>query len=226
MKFASAAEKRAYYQSRKGYKGQLAKSVETRIVNKAVRKANAEDPHYWDTNLIDTSIGNAAAPYAFRFCAVPQDDTQKGRSGKKIQLLSIQLAGNAYRNPSSATHDRIRLLLVQIKNENATTYSFTDVIKTNATPANDVQGFRRYDAGNAENFKVIKDWVIDLGYTNSDKGTRLISYYKKFKKPINIWYPSTATGNPVVNSFALFAISDTTANNPLLGMSARITFAP
>lgn len=192
------------------------------VVSRAVRS----DLHYHDASLSSQTIGPAASPYTFNCLFVPQGDTQKSREGKKIQLASLQLRGHLYRSSGSATHDRVRLVLVLVRRQNSTPYAFTDVIDTSGVVQTDPSGFRKISAGLANNFKVLRDWTYDLGYTNSDKQTHLIRYYKKFRKPISVWFPGSTTTAPVLNDIVLFAISDCSVNYPVIDLQSRATFIP
>lgn len=211
---------------RRGASRAASKGYVKKVVNRAVRK----DLHYFDSKLTDTSVAGSATPYRYNtMLQIPQGDTQTNRSGKMIQLTSIHIQGNAYHHVSSTTHDRIRFIIAIIKrsSNSGTQYQMPDIISTDGTVQTDVQAFRRLSTGLAPNFRILRDMTIDLGVQGStDKATRVIKYYKKFRKPLRVWYESSTTGSPTINDIGIFAISDTSTNNPLLGLNTRVTFIP
>lgn len=198
-------------------------------VKSLVSKESKSDIHYVDTVLSDTSIPTADVGTLTRsIIQVSRGDSQTQRTGKMLQLCSIQIRGNLYRDPVSTTHDRVRLMLVQVMSTDSTIADdIRGVIQTeNVVGARqtDVQAMRRIDAGKMKNYKVLRDWYIDLGYNDTEKNTQLIDYYKKFKTPKKIWYEDSAAARPTQNNIILTSISDSGTGNPLLGFTARCTF--
>lgn len=205
----------------------VSRQTERRIVLKAKNAALKSDLHYIDSGLADFQVQNFASPYAFNCLPVVLGDTQTNRTGKMIQVYSLHVRMDLYRNSASTSHDRMRILLVQVRKQGQTSnFSILNVLRTIGSVPLDVQAFRRIDEGDAPNFRVIKDWTIDLGFGTTDKSTRHIDYYKKFKKPLRVWYEGSADTDPNINALYLMAISDTSTNHPFLCTSTRATFAP
>lgn len=224
MPYARRSKPRSY---RRPYR--KARPASKKYVRAIVKRAVRADPHYIDSTTSDTGVPTAdIGAFAQSLTPCVQGDTQKNRTGKMIQLTSLQIKGNLYRDPSSTTHDRVRMILYMVKTPNGAS-DIRDVLQTTNLIGNrqtDVQALRRIDDGLVSNYKVIRDWYIDLGYTGSDKQTRMVNYYKKFKRPLRIWFDASTDVNPVRNEIILSAISDSGTGNPLLGFNCRAVFLP
>lgn len=221
---------------KRGRRPGVSKKTENRIVSKAVNKALTSDVHYFDNYLTDTGVvaTNAASGwFAYRFMNMAQNDDQQGRTGKKILLHSLALNMSMYRNNASGSHDRLRIVVVQIRNGDAVPTSpynpyplVYDTTLTAASVSGGPQMFRTIRNGQVNNFKILKDYHVDLGYLNTDKSTKIIRYYKRFKKPLTVWYDTSSTAAPVKNEIVVLAVSDSSADLPLLSIASRITFSP
>jgi hypothetical protein len=190
-----------------------------------------QDPHYIDTVLSDTAVPTAdTGAYRQNLLPIVQGTTQTNRLGKHVKVCSIEIRWNAYRDPASTTHDRIRMLLVRVHtNDRATPYDVRDVIQTSNLVGNrqtDLQAFRRIVDGHVQNFTVLKDWYIDLGYTNSSKVTAVGEFTHRFNSPLSVWYEGSSSGTPTQNELILTGISDSGSVNPLFGFTARAKFIP
>lgn len=206
-----------------------------KYVRAVVRRAVRSDVHYFDNQVPNTPVADPTAPYRFAnpsgfgFIAPAQGDSQQSREGKKIMLTSIHLRLTGFINSLSTSHDNMRLLLVQVKraSDSASPYSVNDIIDTTAASlGSKVAGNRRLNNGIANNFKVLRDWYIDLGYHLTDKCTFHRNYYKKFKKAIPVWFAGSTQANPVMNDIMLVGMSDVAAAGatPQLNVVSRITF--
>lgn len=202
------------------------KAASKSYVKAVVRSAQRKDLHYLDNSQSSVSIGNSATPWQHELNFIAQGDTQTTRNGKLAQICSIAFRSDFYRNPSSTTHDRVRLLLCLVKRTLATPITAADVLQTTGSVQGDITAFRRINAGAAPNIKVLKDWTIDLGYTGSSKVTRCIKYYRKLKYPLRCWYDGSLAAYPEINRLCLLAFSDTSTNAPVVDITSRVTFIP
>lgn len=200
--------------------------------NRPSTMARPGDVHYYDNALTDNVVANytSGTKYVYRFMAMSQGVGQQERIGKKVLLKSIGLNMSIYRDPSSTSHDRVRLLLVKVKNVDAVTAInniYNDIYDTTlSTVSTALQAFRTVRNGQLNNFKIVRQWTIDLGYGATDKSTKVLKYFHRFKKPVPVWYDTDSTANPVMNDYVLIAVSDTSANSPLISVASRITFLP
>lgn len=202
-----------------------------KYVKSVVAKAVRSDPHYFDTSIGGSPCAAYnAAMFAAGMLAIPQGDTQQSRTGKKIQLTGIQLKMSMYRSVSSSTHDRLRILLVRVQNQDSVlniNNLYNDLFDTTlCTIDNAQQAFRKIRDGQVNNFHILKSWMVDLGYGTTDKSTRVLSYNKRFKRPLSVWYDTSSTVQPVRNGLYLIAVSDSATALPALAAQMRVTFLP
>lgn len=193
------------------------------------------DTHQKNTSRTVTSV-DLTGNLSDCISDVARGDTQSQRNGRDMTLSSIQFNWTAYRNSSSTLHDRMRLMIVMVKQiPAATTFMINKVIATTDTTgvgtgnvANDVTAFRRLLEGDKGNYRVLRDWTIDLGFGTTDKATRMGRYFKRFKKPIKATFSGSADTDYVQNSIWVLAMSDVTsgANPPILAYQARVNFLP
>jgi len=201
-------------------------------VRSEIRNAIQSLPtHYIDTVVSDSSVPTAdTGAFLSNLLPVVQGTTQTNRLGKQIKVKSIEIRWNAYRDPASTTHDRMRMLLVRVHtNDRASPYDIRDVLQTTNLVGNrqtDLQAFRRINDGHVQNFTVLHDWYVDLGYTNSTKVTQIGEYTHRFSSPLSVWYEGSASSTPTQNQVILTAISDSGSGAPLLGFTCRAKFFP
>lgn len=200
-----------------------------KYVKAVVKAAVQADPHHIDLQITDTPVQeyNAAAPYIHPLLTTAVGDTQQSRDGKMIQFTGFTLRGSVYRNPASTSHDRVRVILCHMKNAAAlapaTIYSALYDVDL-STVSNALQAFRRLDNGLMPNIRVLYDKTFDLGFGATDKSTKIFKISRKFKRPPKCWYNTDAAATPEYNDYFLLAISDCTANYPLLSTSHRAWF--
>lgn len=205
-----------------------------RYVKKAIVTQQRKQEHWYDAPVSDTAVPTAdATPYRRSLLPIVRGLSQSNRIGKELQLTSIEIRGNAYRAPASTTHDRIRLILFICKNNDydspADQPNILNVLNCTAQVGErqtDVQAFRKLDAGFAKNYRVLKDWYMDLGYGTVNKNTKIFTYRKTFKTPLKVVYQESTDTEPVRNALILSAISDSGTGPPFIGFNFRVKFLP
>lgn len=212
--------------------GMKSRKVATKsYVANALRRREQKEFHYFDTFQGDTNVSTYVTPFRLNLFNPAEGTTTKSRLGKKVQLLSMNLNIAGYINSNSVSHDRMRVAIVQIKrspSNTGTDYQYNFVYDTQAL--NVTQGpmaYRNIAGGNLTNFKILKQWDIDLGYNHlADKGTFTRRFYKKWKKPLTVWFDTSSAAYPIENNIFVVACSDNSSFPPLLAVQSRITFLP
>lgn len=223
--------RRSYRRRRVTRRPRRRQSASKKYVKAVVKRAVQADPHHVELQITDTAVNeyNVSPPYVHPLLTTSTGVTQQSREGKMIQLTGFSIRGSAYRNPASTSHDRLRIVLVKIKDGStylpANIYSNLFDVDT-STVSNALQAYRRLDEGVMPNYTVLWDKTLDLGFGATDKSTKLFRITKRFKKPIRCWYNTDSADTPITNDFRLIAISDCTANKPLLSTSSRAWFLP
>lgn len=218
-------------------RARTARPATRNYVKAVVKSATRADPHYYDyayQPLAVQGYNAGVAAYKYQMLDMTEGDTQQSRNGKKIQLLSVYLNMSIYRDQNSTTHDRVRLCLVKVQNMDSITQAnlgdlYNEVYDTTIAGMNTslaLQAPRKIRDGQYKNYTVLKTWNLDLGYGDTDKATRNIVYYHKFKRPLSIWYDTSTTSQPVRNNLVLIAVSDCLANFPILATVSRTIFLP
>lgn len=204
---------------------QTGKMVTKTTVKKMILASQKKDLNWFQAFQSDTSILPLANPFEYNLPVIAEGTGPNSRVGRKIHVTSLQINFSGYRNNSSVTHDRMRIVVVQIKN-NDQAYDYNDVYNTDSTlNTQGPQALRRLGNGDQSNFKILKKWDIDLGYGSSnDKGSFIRSYYKKFKKPLVMTFVDGTANVPIQNNIAIWAISDVAANYPLLSFDYRLRY--
>lgn len=202
-----------------------------KYVKSVVKRAVQADPHHVDLQITDTIVQeyNAASPYMHPLLTTSVGDTQQSRDGKMIQCTGFSIRGSLYRNPASTSHDRVRVILINIKNTTSFTAAgiYSALYDTDlAVVSTGLSCFRRLDNGLLRNYQILYDKTFDLGYQTTDKSTKIFNIRRRFKRPIKCWYNTDASTVPTNNDLRLLAVSDSTANWPLLSTSSRAWFLP
>lgn len=213
-------------QSRATRRG-LSSKHDKRLINLAVRRAVMSDLHYNDVFLGDTAVSNQST-YAFHVTQSAVGDTITSRTGNKILLNNLKLNFSSYRSTASASHDRLRVLVVRMKNQLSAAPDIYDFINSTSGAAGQVSAFKRVDTGTAKNYVIMKDFMIDLGFGTTDKSTKVWKYNKRFKRPLEVLYGTAGTANDWVhNGIYVLACSDVVpaGNPPFLNVQSRITFS-
>nr|AGA18274.1 hypothetical protein [uncultured marine virus] len=163
---------------------------------------------------------------------------QNSREGNSINMLSYKLRGEVYIDPAFASPDasnKIRVLLVQMTDDNITPPALTDILEDTTSSASlysflKIKGQRR--------FKVHYDKQFNLQNTNQDAtpySTPTEPFRRNFvikakipKKGMKVSYSQgSISGNgPVVNGFFLVAYSDSgVISHPAMVYRSRMRFA-
>lgn len=203
------------------------------FVKKTVKREVQADKHNYDLPIADTAVGSYTQPaYLHPLVNIAVGDTQTTRTGKMIQVTGFEIKVSAYRNPSSSSHDRIRIVGVRTHNRPTAYVSdeiYGDIYNTDA-PINistALMAYRRLNEGVMPNYSIWFDKVIDLGFGATDKSTKTFSIVKRYKRPLKVWYPTDSATPAATNDLFLMAISDTSApNQPLLSTHSRVWFLP
>ncbi len=151
---------------------------------------------------------------------IAQGDQSIQREGLSINLLSIYMKGFCLSSKENPNGIVVRLILFRDKYQLGVLPSVTDLLET----AN-VFSFTEHDE--MRRFVVLWDKMLDISAfdTGLDR-TKILKYYKSFKKSKKIDYRGTTNGIASAGSGALFllAISNSASNHPELTMNYRFKF--
>jgi len=201
-----------------------------KYVKSAIRSAVTKDFHYFDYFQTDVQVNSYATALLSALIPTTVGDTMQSRDGKKIQISSFAINVSGYRNPASTTHDRMRIALVQVKRaktNSGTDFNYNDIYDTSVLSVQQgPSAMRKIRDGAIGNFKVLKQWNLDLGFGTTDKSTFNRSYFKRFKTPLTVWYDTDAMASPLQNNLILVACSDTSASQPWVNFQYRMKFIP
>lgn len=205
----------------------VAKSQVKQIANNVL----AQDFHYLDSYIADTTI----SPTWIAGCLPSATgDTTTTRTGKKIQLTSLQVELSGYNVSAAASHNQLRIAIVRVlraPTNSGTDFGYSDVYDLAAgsfLTEHRPLAPRKIRDGKLDNFQVMKTWNVDLGPPGdaADKNTFRLSYYKEFKKPLTVWYDTDSNAAPVQNNIIVVAGTDAIANYPIMCMVSRAKFIP
>lgn len=214
-------------------KKKYTKPVIHSIQSKAVNKIVLGDMHQRDGSGTSQNVSQSAT-YQYCLTDIARGDTQSQRNGRDCMLRSIKVNLAAFKG-NSTSHDRLRIMIVMVKQ--APSVFYTSLISNVLNTADltgvtnlprDVASYRRLLEGTQNNFVVLKDWYIDLGYGVTEKETRLLKFSKKFDNPIKLTFSDSAANDYVGNSIWLCATSDVPAASapPQLEYVSRANFYP
>jgi len=185
----------------------------------------------WANTLRDPTTGTLFAPVVG--AAINQ------RIGKACNVLKIKITGTIS-CPAQSNQiigdaaSRIRLLLVQDLQTNATQCTGTQVMTSWTQPLQAVEGFQNID--NFGRFKVLKDKTIIMQNPNSSwDGTNieqagLMRTFKmtvRFRNPVNVRFNATNGGtiaDIVDNSFHIIANTNSLDLAPYVSYVSRVCF--
>ncbi len=180
----------------------------------------AKEKKFLDTELDDAGV--TALMTSVNLCVVPQDDTESGRIGRKINITNIRikieltlLTGTA----ASTSSAGVWLLLIQDTQTNGAQYAGTDVLDTNTWLS-----YR--NLANQERFKILFSKYVTFnspGAGNTAAGTfdtleckRVVKVNKRVSIPIE--YDNSATTGAITtqrsNSIGWSTLAD--INNLIL----------
>lgn len=202
------------------------KWYDTNQLSKAISTTPAVDP------FLGLTVWNSAAANA-------NETKQNSRSGNSIVMTSLKLDGLVYIDQDFASPDSnniVRLLLVQMTDDNQTAPAATDILETN-----DVNSF--YKLKGTRRYKIHYDkrfYLQNPGqYFGNSSGANNVStatepWRKRFiikakipKKGLKVTYSQgSISGNgPVVNGFFLLSVSDSgVISHPAMIYRSRLRF--
>lgn len=131
---------------------------------------------FFDTALSFNFDLTAEVPATGQLNLVPQDDTQSGRTGRKICIKSISIKGFVANVGTTNPNDLLGLHLVQDTQCNGAAATFGNVF-TGTVATN---GFRNLE--NVSRFKVLKSWTIPVVAGSASGATPVLMEYSA---PVN-----------------------------------------
>jgi len=188
------------------------------------RGAGTGETKYFDTGNTDT--GDATAGNINLLCTVPQDATETGRVGRKINVKTINI--RAYftldsQGTNPPTGAIVRWMIVLDKQTNGATFAMSDLL-SQVVP----NGFRNLD--NVDRFVVLKDKSITLncmtmnGTTSSAINySRQVRFTKKCNIPIEYSGTTGVIGQVRSNNIYFVYISSDIASNAIWKGRIRYT---
>lgn len=152
---------------------------------------------------------------------IQQGDTSKQREGLKIAIQSINI-NLRMRTSTHADFDKstvVRVIIIKDRQNQGVVPTSTLILESNAVFAH-----KEHDEKHRFQFLFDKKFVITRNLTNTVK-TRMLKYYKRFKKPITAWYTGTGGTQADVNknSLYMFILTDQTQSLDVDG-ACRIRF--
>ncbi len=207
-----------YKQAQRGPKAKMSTFSRMRKdINRMKRTLNQVELKFFDANVDDAAVSNAGTVQGQVF-TVPQDDTQSGRHGRKINLTSFHIRG-IIGLASTATiasgSDTCRIMVIWDKQANGALPAVGDVLAaTNWESFPNLEERRR--------FKILADRFVSMpcqgaagnGTANDTCPTeKYFSIYKKVNIPIE-YNDSAATG----------VISTISSNNIVVLYISRLGF--
>lgn len=176
--------------------------------------AASPEMKFLDTTVAATVAGTGGSILSPSLNIVPQDNTQSGRSGRKITIRSLMLRG-AVTKPTTVTatttSEHVRVILYQDKQTNGAAATVTGILAS--------ANWRSFNnLSNKSRFKIHKDWLVTLNNqsgswdgTNENYGevAEQITFFKKLNVPIEFDDSVTtgAIGSQRTNNFGVLIIS-------------------
>jgi len=189
------------------------------------RATSGSELKFLDTTLAPTTAA-AAGTVTTNLVAIPQNDTESGRVGRRVVIRSIHLRGNVRidsTGTAAAGADQCRLILVQDKQANGAAFAVTDVLASA-----DYRSHKNLD--NVSRFRILMDKQISLNATASFSAATVehqytLNQYMKCYIPMD-YDASAATGAITTqksNSVALLMISENA--NAIVSYIARVRYS-
>lgn len=172
-------------------KGQLAVLLRQALM--ASKRANVGEMKFLDTVLSFNIDTTGEVPATGQLLTIPQDATQSGRIGRKVNLKSLRLKFNVQYVPGVGgnTGTTCYIYLVRDKQTNKAAAAITDVLTSTSLQV------ALPNIDNAERFKIVKCWTLE--FNTNMTATALTTYEQNidqyFKLNDDIVYDaSAATG--------------------------------
>jgi len=188
------------------------------------RGAGVGETKFFDTGNSDS--GDATAGSINLLCTVPQDATESGRVGRKINVKSINI--RAYftldsQSTNPPTGAIVRWMIIMDKQTNGATFAMSDLLAA-VVP----NGFRNLD--NVDRFVVIKDKSVTLNCMTMNSTTssainysRQIRFTKKCNIPIEYSGTTGVIGQVKSNNLYFVYISSDVVSNAIWKGRIRYT---
>ncbi len=185
---------------------------------------------FHDLDINDAAVA-VAGTVQTALCAIPQNDTENGRDGRKCTITNIGWRWELLLNSTGTlldTSDIVRIMLVLDKQANGALPAVTDVLATD-----DFQSFN--NLANSSRFKTLYDKTISISATGgSGRGTTdTLAFGEKriqgsFFKKCNVLmeYDSSATTGVItsIRSNNIFAILLSLSGNTAFTSKMRLRF--
>ncbi len=215
------------------------------LKKKVSKLSKSEEKKWYDTNQLSKAISTTPAVDPFLGLTVwnsaasnANETRQNSRSGNSIVMTSLKLDGLVYIDQNFASPDVnniVRLLLVQMTDDNQSAPAATDILETNDVNSfYKLKGTRRYKIHYdkrfyLQNVEQTASTTAGMSATTSTEPfrKRFIIKAKIPKKGLKVTYSQgSISGNgPVVNGFFLLSVSDSgTISHPAMIYRSRLRF--
>lgn len=176
---------------------------------------NVEEKYVNTTIALRTPMDDGATWWA-SFGNMAQGDDVNQRQGRSILNRDLRITYHVERDPdATTTSDLVRLVVICDKTPDIGTPTYSTVFGSYSPMA-------KIDKDNSDRFVIMKSKLLSLDAGRpSQVGTMNINL-----KGIHTYYDGTGNtyGDVKKNAFAIFAVTDATANEPTAGMNARHKF--
>lgn len=188
-----------------------------------------------EMKFLDTIEGLTIFGTSGTICApslniVPQDDTQSGRTGRKITIRKIQIRGQAYLPNTlvaATTGDTLRMLVVLDQQANGANPTVAQILESADTNA-------FYNMANSSRFRVLWDKKMVMNATAGGAPTATASFGEVYKNiswfkacNIPIEYDATASTGALttIRSNNLMVIGVSNEGIAQVGWTCRIRYS-
>jgi len=215
------------------------------LKKKVSKLSKSEEKKWYDTNQLSKAISTTPAVDPFLGLTVwnsaasnANETRQNSRSGNSIVMTSLKLDGLVYIDQNFASPDVnniVRLLLVQMTDDNQSAPAATDILETNDVNSfYKLKGTRRYKIHYDKRFYLQNVEQTAATTAGMSATTSTEPFRKRFiikakipKKGLKVTYSQgSISGNgPVVNGFFLLSVSDSgTISHPAMIYRSRLRF--
>lgn len=216
-----------------------------KLKKKVSKLAKTDEKKWYDTNQLSKAISTTPAVDPFLGLTVwnsaasnANETRQNSRSGNSIVMTSLKLDGLVYIDQNFASPDVnniVRLLLVQMTDDNQSAPAATDILETNDVNSfYKLKGTRRYKIHYDKRFYLQNVEQTAATTAGMSATTSTEPFRKRFiikakipKKGLKVTYSQgSISGNgPVVNGFFLLSVSDSAAiSHPAMIYRSRLRF--
>lgn len=174
---------------------------------------------YAEVTVANTTIGTASQFLTSLAALVDQGTGESQRIGRKYTIKSINIRGECVlpsEGASSANYcDEVRVIVVQDKQPNGATATFSDIYATavsTGTPVIDWRAFRNME--NIQRFNVLadrtyslNDFIVNNADTTHTNYCKQMSIFRKCNINVEMKGTTAAVSNLISNNVSVYAIS-------------------